>query len=260
MIMDELQSAINKTKEYAHRYGQRLNDNQLFLRLISPDIYPFSIFKNKGINNFVDSEWQKKYILAKRLITQHLSKMRGIEMVGITGSVAAEAVDKNEDIDLLIITKENELWWWRLYLRFYIWWHDIPHRRFGEKERKDEFCFNLWLDRANLKIPKQKRSLKNATDLVIMKVIFDKNGCYQNFLRENGWVKKYLASGYGERIKNKTPLIPLDKGGQKKILVNFIKKDINRILFWGQYWYMQMKSKSKLKYIEIGQAFFHKDA
>jgi len=266
--MDELQDAIKKTKEYAHRYGQILSEDQLFLRLISPNIYHFSKLKKQKVNDRLNSEWKNKVVLVKKLVTQHLSKFKGIEMVGITGSVAAELVDTNEDIDLIIITKKDELWWWRLYLRFYVWWHKIPHRRFGEKEKKDEFCFNLWLDEANLTIPKQKRNLKNAMDLVMMKVIFDKNKSYRQFLRENKWVSMYLATGYNERIKNENPLNHLvpsrgsataDKEGQKNLLINFIKKIINRVLFWWQYLYMWSKQRKKLKNINFGQAFFHKD-
>lgn len=253
--MDGLGKAIKDTKKYADNYGQKLSDVQLFLRLISPKVHRFSEIKGKGEKRARGKEWQQKLKLAEKFVRENLIKFNGIEMVGITGTVAAEAAKKNEDIDLLIISKEEELWWWRLYLRIYIWWKKIPHRRFGKKEKRNEFCFNLWLDTANLKIPKEKRNLKNATDLIMMKVIFDRDGNYQRFLRENTWVKKYLATGYEER--RKTPLIPLEEGGQKMVWMAFIKRIINRILFWGQYIYMSSKSKKKLKNIEIGQAFFH---
>lgn len=251
MKMDELQVAIKRTRDYAKKYGQILNKNQLFLRLISANVYNFSHQKKEQKNISIKSEWENKMYLAIDLVDKHLSKMSGIEMVGITGSVAAESVKKDEDIDLMIITKENELWWWRLYLRMYVWWHHIPHRKFKEKENRNEFCFNLWLDRANLIIPHEKRNLKNATDLVIMKVVFDRNNCYQNFLRENNWVKKFLATGY-ESL--------LHKNIKKTILKKYwVKTVINTIIFAGQYLYMQSHQKQKLRHIKTGQAFFHED-
>jgi len=255
--MDRLKKAIGKTKNYASKYGQKLNDKQLFLRLISQKIYKFSEVEGQGVKNKKNGEWQKKVVLAKRLIKEHLSKIRGVKMVAITGSVAAEAARKNEDIDLLIIIKEDELWWWRLYLRFYVRWHKIPHRRFGEKERKNEFCFNLWLDETNLSIPVEKRGLKNAMDLVMMKVIWNEDESYQKFLRENEWVKKYLATGYRERTKAETRNERRDFREKKSFSY---WKIINRILFWGQYFYMWSKQRRKLKNIEKGRAFFHKDA
>ena len=159
--MNELKTAINKTRNYAKKYGQSLNDQQLFLRLISQKSYRLTEIMGKGNKKITQNDWQNKLKKAELFTQKYLGKMEGILMVGVTGSVAAEFAFKNEDIDLLIVTKNNELWWWRLYLRFFIWWHKIPHRKFGEKENADEFCFNLWLDENNLSIPKNKRNLKN---------------------------------------------------------------------------------------------------
>ena len=256
--MDELKKAIKKTQDYAEKYGQKLNDDQLFLRLISKTIHPISRIKGKGSRMTNSNNWQDKLIKARLFTEKYLSKVGGILMVGVTGSVAAQSAIKTEDIDLLIVTRENELWWWRLYLRFIIWWHKVPHRKFGKKERADEFCFNLWLDEKNLGMPSDKRNLKNATDLVMMKVIWEKNGIYYKFLRNNKWVKNFLATGYAERIK-------ISRKVDKKIRNNKIKllmKILNRILFGGQYLYMRVINKQKPKRSEInfGQAFFHQNS
>lgn len=253
--MDELSKAIKKTNNYASNYGQKLNSKQMFLRLISPKIYKFSQVKKYGSNEIQGSEWQRKINLGQKLVEEHLSKMKGIKMIGVTGSVAAESARTKEDIDLLIVTNMNELWWWRLYLRVYMWWHRIPHRRFGKKEKRNEFCFNLWLDEDKLSIPKSKRNLKSANDLIMMKVIWEKDGIYQKFLKKNGWVKKYLATGYEYR-KN------MKKSKSQKQNNNRIKKIINIILFGGQYLYMRVINKQTPKICEInlGQAFFHKNS
>jgi len=255
--MEGLQKAVTISKKYALKYGQKLNSNQLFLRLISGRVYPKETIKKYGQKKEKNLINEEKIKLAKDLVKKHLIKIKGIEMVGITGSVAAEAAKKNEDIDLLIITKADELWWNRLYLRIYVLVNQIPHRVFGKKEKNNEFCFNLWLDKNNLEMPESKKNLKNAMDLVMMKVILNRDNSYQKFLIANKWVKKYLATGYRERIKNKTPLIPLDEGEQKNFLINFIKKIINFVLFGGQYLYMLMKNKKIL--VNSGQAFFHED-
>lgn len=257
--MDELKSAVKKTNNYANEYGQKLNGHQLYLRLISPKIFDFKkvleenqvIVPNKFDANPTkkNKEWQIKMNLAQKLVNRNLSKIKGIKLVGITGSVAAEAAKKNEDIDLLIVTKEEEMWWWRLYLRFHVWKNKIPHRKFGEQGKENEFCFNLWLDMANLEIPKEKQNLKNATDLIMMKVIYDVDNTYQKFLRENKWVKKYLATGYQEHRKK------VRKGKIDEIF--FYKKLANTILFRAQYLYMRVKTKNGLENIKRGYAFFH---
>jgi len=247
--MHNILAAINKTKKYAANYGQILDSKQLYFRLISPKIFEYKEVKKYGINSNKNREWLRKYKLAKNLVVKHLSKMDEILMVGITGSVAAEKSLKNEDIDLLIITRADELWWTRLYLRLYVWFFKIPHRRYNEAEKENEFCFNMWLDENNLEIPRVKRNLKNAMDLIMMKVIYDKDNCYQRFLLENNWATKYVATGYKERRRGKV---------EKKSLKKKIgKRWLNTILFWIQLKYM---NRNRLpKFVEKGRAFFHKE-
>ncbi len=256
--MNELKTAIDKTRNYAKKYGQNLNEKQLFLRLISKESYRFADIKVKSDKKLSQNDWQNKFRKAKIFTEKYLREMRGILMVGITGSVAAEFALNKEDIDLFIVTKKNELWWWRLYLRFFIWWHKIPHRKFGKKEIANQFCFNLWLDENNLKIPISKRNLKNATDLVMMKVIMEKNGTYYKFLKDNFWVKEFLATGYKERMKISRKV---EKKISSKSKNNFMII-INKILFKGQCLYMQAINKQKLNKsdINLGQAFFHKNS
>jgi len=255
--MDKVENAIRKTTRYADKYGQKLSDRQLFLRLISAKRYPFLSLRGKGVKEIGRGEWQNKVKKAEVFVEEYLGKIKGILMVGISGSVAAESAKAWEDIDFLIITKSDELWWWRLYLRVIVWWHKIPHRKFNKKEKRDEFCFNLWLDENNLSIPKSKRNLKNATDLIMMKVIWDKDNTYRKFLRKNTWVKKYLATGYGERLQM-SKRIDGKIGGKKR---KYFLKILNKILFGGQYFYMFLKGNKEIDFDNIneGQAFFHEN-
>ena len=254
-----LEEAIKATKNYALKYGQKLNGPQLFERLISPQVFSkkeiVGQFKKKSINNQCgDHNWQEKVRRAQRLTQEHLSKMKGILMVGVTGSVATEWAKKSSDIDLLIVTQSHQLWWWRLYLRIYVWWHQIPHRKFRKKEKANEFCFNLWLSENNLKIPTDKENLKNATDLIMMKVILNKENTYEKFLRENAWVKKFLATGYDFKIKSNPLKAHLD---EKKSHV-WVKM-VNLLLFTSQYVYMCLRSQKLVKNVNLTQAFFHNE-
>lgn len=257
--MEEVKKSILATKTYALKYGQKLNSEQLFLRLISPKIYSKKEIRVDGAESFINLDNEHKIHLAKELVEEHLSKIKGILLVGITGTVAAEAAKRKDDIDLLIVTRANELWWWRLYLRIYIFWHRIPHRKFKQKEEANDFCFNLWLDEKNLTMPKDKQNLKNASDLIMMKVILDRGNSYLRFLEANQWAKKYLATGFKERLKN-INLIESKSFRtmeEKNFLINLIKKITNMVLFGGQYLYMRLRS-NKLR-VNLGQAFFHED-
>lgn len=251
--MEQLKKAVEKTLNYAEKFGQRLNSDQMVQRLLTSKIYTEKEIKKiykaevKSKHDF----WQEKVNLATKLVKKHLTKIDGILMVGITGSVAAEAAGEADDIDLMIVTRKDELWWWRLYLRIYIRLKNIPHRIYNLPERKDEFCFNLWLDEEHLEIPYQKKNLKNALDLVMMKPIYEKEDIYQKFIEKNGWVKKYVATGY-ERLIRKA-----DKKEKEDNRSKWWKRWLNLICFLGQYWYMS--GKRKMGYVKIGQAFFHED-
>jgi len=251
--MGGIKNEIRRTKAYARKYGQNLTDDQLFLRLISDKVRNFGMIKGECEKVKQNGNWERKMEIAKEFVREHLLKIKGVIMVGITGSTATEMVSENEDIDLLIVTKRNELWWWRFYLRLCVLTNKIPHRKFGVRERANEFCFNLWLDENNLMIPKKKQNLKNATDLIMMKVILNRDNCYQRFLGKNIWVTKYLATGYNQRLeKDKTIKEEnvFEKGNSIKMLVNIF-------LYIVQYLYMRTKNKKLM--VNLGQAFFHED-
>jgi len=184
------------------------------------------------------------------LVKKHLFKFKDILMVGVTGSVAAENAKASEDIDIFVICKKDTLWLTRLKLRLYIKLNNIPHRRYGKKEKANDFCFNLWMDEDNLLVPKLKQNQKNAVDLIMVKVLLNKNNIHKKFVLENNWVKKYVANGYNQlRITNYELRI-------KKTKTSIIKIAINYLAFVGQIIYIRLKGP--IKFINLRQAFFHK--
>jgi hypothetical protein len=251
-----LLNIIIKTIKYSARFGGKLSLKQLYFRLLSPNIYSIDEIKktiqaNKIVlDDTLNLESNNKILLAKKLLKNHLSKFNDILFLGITGSTAAENAKSEEDIDLFIICKSNSLWWNRLKLRLYIKFNNIPHRRYGQKEIANDFCFNLWMDEANLLVPKLKQNQKNAVDLIMMKVILNKNHAYEEFIRKNNWAKKYVANGYNQlKIKNYKLRINKNKN-------SIMNKYLNYIAFCGQYLYIRLKGP--VKFINYRQAFFHK--
>ena len=256
--MDTFES-IQKTIKYAQKYGGQLNEKQLFERLIGNRVY-----KKEEIGRFIEQtlrlpilsestslnrEALIKEKKAKRLAKKISENFKDILFLGITGSVAAGYPKKNNDIDLIIITKINKLWITRLKLRFFIKTNKIPHRKFGGKEKADEFCFNLWLDEESLGLKKEKQNLKNAVDLILMKPLINRKQTYEKFILANGWAKEYVATGYSLK-----PTLPsLEKGGFKN--GNFFDRMVNWLVFWPQFLYMRKKIKNEK--IGLHEAFFH---
>ena len=249
--------AIKETIEYGEKYGCKLTKEQLFKRLIGNKVY-----KKKEIYKFIKLSSYKVVKLAKNKTleekikkAEELAKLiekqfKNILFLGITGSVAADYPKKNDDIDIIIITKINKLWITRLKLRIFVKINNIPHRKFGKKEKKDEFCFNLWLDEKSLKLEKRKQNLKNAMDLILIKPLINKEKTYEKFINANDWAKKLVATGYDQKIKD-LRFKKYDLKTKEKLL----DKIINWFVFWPQFWYMQRRIKKEK--IGLHKAFFH---
>lgn len=249
-----LKLAVKKTIEYAGNFQSHINVDEVKKRLISKNIYPERTvdrelqkinWKNKK------NKWKKdKLIKARELALKIESKFVDVLFLGISGSVASDHPKQNDDIDLLVITKVNSLWKNRLIIRWWIYQNNIPHRKYNDEENGDQFCFNLWLDENNLLIPQDKQNLQNAMDLILLKPLINKNNTYEKFLITNVWAKRYVATGYSEKVSS---IINLVFNPKKE---SFLKKISNWIYFWPQYWYM--KPKMDREKISLHQAFFHK--
>jgi hypothetical protein len=257
--MDQLKEAILKTIEYGRNFGAEYGDEEIEERLISEKKYP----DREVVAKLREMKWPEigktnnkilinKVEKAKKLGEQLAEKFRDILMIGITGSVAAGCPKENEDIDLMIITKKDSLWVNRLGMKIWTWKNKIPRRKYGVEQKKDEFCFNLWLEEGSLRMPKNRQNLKNAMDLILMKPIINKNNIYEKFIGENTWAKKYVANGYNKKNLSalRTPLF--NKRGRAHFGV---KSVINWVVFELQYVYMKRKLTAET--VDPKRAFFH---
>lgn len=262
-----LARSIEETMSYAKEFGVQLTFDELKQRLISKDVYLDKEIKEylseNGLKNYLANSNNNSWRLGKTKKAQDLAdtisqKFKEILFVGLTGSVAADYPAKNDDIDLLIITKKNTLWIVRLLLRWYIFSHHLPHRRYGQEEKRDQFCFNFWLDENALKLPKDKHNLKNAIDLVLMKPLINKDNIYKKFIEENDWAKKFVGTGYTNItnqfliFNDETHLASLKNGGRKQWCLWII----NLTIFIPQFLFMWPKIGSEK--VDLKRAFFHK--
>ena len=249
-----VKTAIKKTIWYANSFKSHINRGEIKERLISKKIYLDKIIDKEILKlNWKNkkNKWEKsKIVKAQELALLLEKKFSEILFLGITGSVATGHPKKNDDIDILIITKTNTLWKNRFFLRWWMYKNKIPHRIYNKKELKDQFCFNLWLDENYLEIPKNRQNLKNATDLLMLKPLINNNGTYERFLVVNSWAKKFVATPYENKIRDLRFKIQ-----DSRIRQNIFDKTVNCLFFWPQYWYM--KPKIFKEKIGLYQAFFH---
>ena len=126
-----------------------------------------------------------------RGVTKILSLVPTIKLVAVTGALAMNNSDKDDDIDLMIVTSKNRLWLTRLLASILL----FPHLRGGRMDSSkvaNKLCLNLWLDETTLAI--KRRNLYIAHEICQAKPVFDRDNTYQKFIAANLWYKKFLPN------------------------------------------------------------------
>lgn len=110
-----------------------------------------------------------------------------IKLVCVTGALAMNNSDKDDDIDLMIVTAKNRLWLTRLIVLLLL----LPWLRRGKKIN-NRICLNLWLDAAALAV--KRRDLYIAHEICQARSVFERDNYYNKFITANLWYKKYLPN------------------------------------------------------------------
>lgn len=151
----------------------------------------------------------KKYKLALKFINK-LSFFSCFKCIGVCNNLSLDNSNEDSDIDLFIISKENRLWTSR-FIAISI--AKILNLRPKNNHNKNKICLSFYIDERKLNI---ERVSKNNNIHFIYWLsqfvpIYD-NNIFNNFVKENNWIKKYLINtfefntGYKRRIygtKNK---------------------------------------------------------
>lgn len=111
-----------------------------------------------------------------------------ISCVCLTGALAMDNSDKNDDIDLLIMTRKHTLWTSRFFANLILW---PARRKPNSTKNSNKACLNIFLDEANLKIVDQ--NIYTAHEICQMKILWGTQS-YLKFLKVNSWYKKYLPN------------------------------------------------------------------
>ena len=213
---------------------------------------PYYFLKNRG--QIVDlrkkrEKYSKEKIKLAKKIIKLLQFIPWIKMIGITGALAMNNSDKDDDIDLLIITGKNRLWLTRILIIAVL---EIlgKRRRPNDKKFKDKICLNMFLDKTALSLSKEKRNLFTSHEICQMKPIFNRGHTYERFLYKNKWVKDYLPNsikGISEVKSSNTSEVK----GKKKKLFDFLENLVYQLQL------KYMKSKRTIEQVSPYFAFFH---
>jgi hypothetical protein len=220
-LMNKLQIGILKTLAYADVFNYPLKSDEIdrFLVSDSPespsgnltlllvdliqkrlienekDFYFLPGRKENVKNRLQKAAWsESKFDLARRAAV-YLAKIPFIRMVGITGSLAMANSDREDDIDLLVITDSKRLWLTRFLTILATDLHR-QRRHPGQNQVKDALCLNMFLDLDHLTIPDEERNLYIAHEITQVRVIFDRSRTFPRFLQANSWVTAYLPNAF----------------------------------------------------------------
>ncbi len=138
-------------------------------------------------------EWSQKKLRLARQAVKWLRLIPFIRMVAVTGNLAMLNSDENDDIDLLIVTAKNRLWLTRL-LAVLLVELVSSRRRPGEEKARDKLCLNMFLDEDHLSLPQKERDLFSAHEVCQLKVLWERENLYQDFLKKNQWIKTFLPN------------------------------------------------------------------
>ncbi len=276
-MTDLSENKIWQTLFYARLFGQNLTKEQLWQRLLrrkDGQILPKSAFE-KEIKNFIDqgllledeekrlfwlpgnkqsSDGQKIYLkkwsLAKQSV-ELIKKVPFVKGIAVTGSIAGENCQDDDDLDFLIITEKNRVYWGRFFCYLLAMIKQKKRSRFHEN---NAWCFNLFLAEDKLKIPLSKRNLYGASQLKLLKPLWEKDGCLTRFKEENLWINDWFNEQVElNKLEKKTVL--LDDKKKKDSVMKKIGDFGEEIMRKTQRFYMSFKITNEL--VSKNQIFFH---
>ncbi len=163
----------------------------------------FSLFNKKMTKSEVDDFLENWKIELNNESQKHFRKVKKysfiwrlipwIKAVFICNTTAFWSANKNSDIDLFIITKNNSLWICRVFTTFFI--HLLWIRRYGNKIA-NRFCLSFFAteqgsyELENLQIEKNNDPYLAVWTTTLIPVFWDEE--YLNaFYGENSWVENY---------------------------------------------------------------------
>lgn len=205
--------AIKKTLTYSAVFKYPMSFNQLATFLISKQKFNYDTFVKslyrlikkrhirmaKGkfyLNGIKPVSWEKRYKNSQTIIKKSLKAIKLLEivpwlkMIAITGSVAANNAEENDDVDLFIITQSNRLWLTRGFTTIVL---SIARKYAIGKNNKEKLCCNIFIDENHLRWPNEKSNLFVAHDILSMQPILNRDNTYFKFVKANKWALEYFG-------------------------------------------------------------------
>lgn len=169
-------------------------DKSLSKLLFKKVIFKSKIYISVNPNNLQNRDNNNSLLADKlekaRLASNILSGIEGIEMVGLSGGLAAGNAREDEDIDFFIVAEKKYLWTVRLECTRTLHKHGIRRSR-SDTKANDKICLNMFVAREHLGFSEDIYTAHEITQLI---PLFSRGKVYEDFIQQNKWVYKYMPN------------------------------------------------------------------
>ncbi|OGG24239.1 hypothetical protein A3A79_03565 [Candidatus Gottesmanbacteria bacterium RIFCSPLOWO2_01_FULL_43_11b] len=188
----------------------------------------------------------KKWEIARR-VAVWMRWIPTITLVGVTGGLARNNVNQNDDIDLFCITKPGTLWISRLMAIIIVELLGM-RRRPTDTDVTNKICLNMFMSEDALSVKKNEQDLFTAYEVLQMIPLWEKEGAYKKFLDANRWSAGFLPHAWKGRVKDQGSWVKSTMQGSLFTVFEPLAKTI-------QLWYMRKRRTTEV--ITPGNLRFH---
>lgn len=152
----------------------------------------------KGRTRIIDERLSRMKNVSRKMkiavwVSKILSYIPTINFIGISGRLSHLDAYPDDDIDLIIITRQNTLWVTRIVLLVTLEVLNLRRKK-TDKTAKNKICPNLIFDETVLSWNSAKRDVYTAHEILNILPMYNKNNTYERFLSANKWVKNLYAN------------------------------------------------------------------
>lgn len=182
---------------------------------------------------------RKKLLTAKK-IARLLSFVPLVKFIGVSGGLSMSNTEKEDDIDIFVIAKGNNIWLTRFSLVLFLKLLG-KHRSRLDKKVEDKICLNMIMDERFLSLEKERRSLYAAHEIAQLTPLYNREHTYEIFVNNNSWVLKFMPNTFSImstkelKVKNKKQLFAIR---YSLFVIEFIARQI-------QLWYIRKHKTSE---------------
>lgn len=126
----------------------------------------------------------KKRLPEWQMLQKMLASVPWVLAAAMTGSAAMANGAQKSDLDVMVIAMPGRLWLARIWVVFLTW--------FYKKRHASGWCFNLWLEPAELGLSPQRQGVYEAYELWQCYWLVDKANWRYAWLDRNSWFKNFL--------------------------------------------------------------------